>query len=159
MKLFRHGAPGREKPGLLDTDGKRRDLSGIIDDVAPHTLGDDELQRLRDLDAGTLPEVAADVRLGPPVSPIRKIVCIGLNYSDHAEESGMPIPASVRAAITMRMPSDRAALMSEGMPASMAGWAWRHAAHGLKLTSSISQPSSSTSKRLTMFMAATSSTG
>ena len=93
MKLFRHGAPGREKPGLLDTDGKRRDLSGIIDDVAPHTLGDDELQRLRELDAGTLPEVAADVRLGPPVSPIRKIVCIGLNYSDHAEESGMPIPA------------------------------------------------------------------
>jgi len=93
VKLFRHGEPGREKPGLLDADGRRRDLSGVVEDIAPHTLADEQLERLRRLDPASLPEVDAGVRLGAPVSPIRKIVCIGLNYSDHAEESGMAIPA------------------------------------------------------------------
>ena len=93
MKLFRHGESGHEKPGLIDAAGTRRDLSGVIDDIGPATLDDASLQRLRELDASSLPEVGDGVRLGPPVSPIRKIVCIGLNYSDHAEEAGMAIPA------------------------------------------------------------------
>jgi len=93
VKLFRHGEPGHEKPGLLGADGRRRDLSGVVDDISPHTLADEQLERLRALDPASLPEVGTDVRLGPPVSPIRKIVCIGLNYSDHAAESGMAIPA------------------------------------------------------------------
>jgi len=93
LKLFRHGTAGHERPGLLDTDGRRRDLSGVIDDISPDALSDTELDRLRALDASSLPQVASDARLGPPVAPIRKIVCIGLNYSDHAEEAGMAIPA------------------------------------------------------------------
>lgn len=93
MKLLRHGAAGQERPGLLDADGVRRDLSGTLSDLSPDTLDDATLDRLRALDPASLPVVDDSVRLGPPVSPIRKIICIGLNYSDHAEESGMPIPA------------------------------------------------------------------
>lgn len=93
MKLLRHGAAGQERPGLLDADGVRRDLSGTLADLSPDALDDATLDRLRALDPASLPVVDDSVRLGPPVSPIRKIICIGLNYSDHAEESGMPIPA------------------------------------------------------------------
>lgn len=93
MKLLRHGAAGQERPGLLDADGVRRDLSGTLSDLSPDALDDATLDRLRALDPASLPVVDDSVRLGPPVSPIRKIICIGLNYSDHAEESGMPIPA------------------------------------------------------------------
>ena len=96
MKLLRHGAPGAEKPGLLDTSGCVRDLSGIVPDIAGQVLRPAGLQALRDLDIDALPVVEGtpqdDLRLGPCVGDIGKFVCIGLNYADHAEEAGMPIP-------------------------------------------------------------------
>ncbi len=93
MKLLRYGLPGREKPGLLDAQGRIRDLSSIIDDVADNALLPDNLARLRSIDTSSLPVVSAETRLGPCVGRIGKFVCIGLNYSDHAAESNMPAPA------------------------------------------------------------------
>lgn len=92
MKLLRYGDAGSEKPGALDEDGRIRDLSAHVNDIGPDQLDDASLARLAELDLKSLPAVPASVRRGPPVSNIRKIVCIGLNYSDHAEESGLPIP-------------------------------------------------------------------
>lgn len=93
MKLLRYGKPGFERPGLLDDRGVIRDVSAIAPDIAGATLTPDGLRRLRRYDAEQLPEVAPGVRLGPCVASVGKIVCIGLNYSDHAAESGMAIPA------------------------------------------------------------------
>ena len=93
MKLLRYGPPGGETPGLLDGDGGIRDLSGVIDDVAGAALGPDALARLQGLDPTTLPQVEGSPRLGPCVGQIGKLICIGLNYSDHAAESGMAVPA------------------------------------------------------------------
>ncbi len=93
MKLLRYGDAGCEKPGMLDKNGVIRDLSAHIEDIGPGQLEDATIARLAALDHDSLPEVDADVRRGPPVSNIRKVVAIGLNYSDHAAESGMPIPA------------------------------------------------------------------
>ena len=96
MKLLRYGAPGAEKPGLLDVSGQVRDLSGVVPDIAGDTLRPAGLKALHALDPETLPLVAGtpqeDLRLGPCVGNIGKYVCIGLNYADHAEEAGMPIP-------------------------------------------------------------------
>lgn len=96
MKLLRYGAPGAEQPGLLDTRGRVRDLSGEVDDIAGDTLRPAGLQALAALDPETLPLVEGtpqdDLRLGPCVGAIGKFICIGLNYADHAEEAGMPIP-------------------------------------------------------------------
>ncbi|WP_350334911.1 fumarylacetoacetate hydrolase family protein [Coralliovum pocilloporae] len=92
MKLVRFGPPGEEKPGLLDADGVLRDLSGIIPDVAGAVLLDEELQRIRDLDHAALPAVEGSPRLGPCIGQVGKIACIGLNYSDHAAETGMEVP-------------------------------------------------------------------
>ena len=96
MKLLRYGAPGAEKPGLLDASGQVRDLSGVVPDIAGDTLRPAGLKALHALDPETLPLVAGtpqeDLRLGPCVGNIGKYVCIGLNYADHAEEAGMPIP-------------------------------------------------------------------
>jgi 2-keto-4-pentenoate hydratase/2-oxohepta-3-ene-1,7-dioic acid hydratase in catechol pathway len=92
MKLLRYGPVGQEKPGLLDSDGEIRDLSGIIDDVTGEQLQPESLSKLADVDPSTLPIIAADTRIGPCVGEVGKFVCIGLNYADHAEESGMPIP-------------------------------------------------------------------
>ncbi len=92
MKLLRYGPAGTEKPGLLDADGKIRDLSGVVDDIDGSALAADSLERLAKIDPSTLPEIDAAVRLGPPVANVGKVICVGLNYSDHAEESGMPIP-------------------------------------------------------------------
>lgn len=92
MKLFRHGAPGNERPGLLDARGVRRDLSGVIGDLAPHTLGPDALARLARLDPDRLPEVDPAARLGPCIGQIGNVIAIGLNYADHAAEAGLPIP-------------------------------------------------------------------
>lgn len=92
MKLLRFGDAGFEKPGVIDNDGQIRDLSSHIDDIGPDQLEDATLARLAALDFESLPAVASTVRRGPPVNNIRKIVAIGLNYKDHAEESGMPIP-------------------------------------------------------------------
>lgn len=92
MKLLRYGDAGAERPGALDGDGRIRDLSAHIDDIGPDQLDDATLARLAAIDLKSLPAVPASVRRGPPVANIRKIVCIGLNYSDHAAESGLPIP-------------------------------------------------------------------
>ncbi len=92
MKLLRHGAPGREKPGLLDGTGTIRDLSGVVDDIAGEVLTPDGLARLREVDAASLPAVAAGTRIGPCVGRVGKFICIGLNYADHAAESNLPVP-------------------------------------------------------------------
>ena len=93
MKLLRYGDPGREKPGLLDSDGAIRDLSAVIADVAGDALLPDALERLRRLDRAALSRVDGRPRLGACVGRVGKFICIGLNYSDHAAESGMPVPA------------------------------------------------------------------
>ena len=93
MKLVRYGNPGQEKPGLIDASGQLRDLSGIVSDIGPDQLGDAALQALRQHDASTLPAVEGSPRLGSPLTGVRKFIAIGLNYADHAAESGLPIPA------------------------------------------------------------------
>jgi 2-keto-4-pentenoate hydratase/2-oxohepta-3-ene-1,7-dioic acid hydratase in catechol pathway len=93
MKLLRYGQAGREKPGLLDKNGDIRDLSGVIPDVAGDVLLPDSLARLRGLDASTLPKVDGKPRIGPCVAGVGKFICVGLNYSDHAAESGMKVPS------------------------------------------------------------------
>ena len=93
MKLLRYGSPGREKPGLLDASGTIRDLSGVIPDVAGDALLPASLAKLRQLDPKTLPAVDGHPRIGPCVGGVGKFLCVGLNYSDHAAESGMKVPA------------------------------------------------------------------
>ena len=93
MKLLRYGPPGREKPGLLDAAGTLRDLSAHIADIDGSMLDTASLDRLRALDPATLPAVAGQPRLGACVGRIGKFICIGLNYADHAAESGMPVPS------------------------------------------------------------------
>lgn len=93
MKLLRYGNPGQEKPGLLDSDGAIRDLSGVVPDLAGDALLPASLERLRKLDPATLPRVDGSPRLGPCVAGVGKFICVGLNYSDHAAESGMKVPA------------------------------------------------------------------
>jgi 2-keto-4-pentenoate hydratase/2-oxohepta-3-ene-1,7-dioic acid hydratase in catechol pathway len=92
MKLMRVGPMGRERPAMLDGEEVLRDLSGEIDDVAGEVLSDAGLDRLRGLDPATLPQMAAD-RIGPCVGRIGKMICIGLNYSDHAAETGAEVPS------------------------------------------------------------------
>ena len=92
MKLLRYGSPGSEKPGMLDSTGAIRDLSGVVPDIARETLSPDSLARLRKLDPASLPRVSGTPRLGPCVGQVGKFICIGLNYSDHAAESGMAVP-------------------------------------------------------------------
>jgi ureidoglycolate lyase len=92
MKLLRHGPPGQEKPGLLDASGTIRDLSGVIPDLAGEALSPAGLAKLAALDPATLPAVPGTPRLGPPVAGMRNLVCIGLNYADHAAETGAPVP-------------------------------------------------------------------
>ncbi|MEM8851288.1 MAG: fumarylacetoacetate hydrolase family protein [Pseudomonadota bacterium] len=92
MKLCRFGEPGAEKPGLIDHNGDLRDLSDEVADIARETLSDKSLDILRDLDPMALPMVERPVRFGPCVSGIGKFLCIGLNYSDHAAETGAAIP-------------------------------------------------------------------
>ena len=96
MKLLRYGPVGQEKPGCLDAEGRVRDLSGHVDDIAGAGLHPDSIARLKALDVASLPVVAGtpqgDLRLGPCVGQTGKFVCIGLNYADHAAESGMAVP-------------------------------------------------------------------
>ena len=92
MKLVRYGEMGQERPGLIDAGGVLRDLSGEVGDFDGANLGDDTMDRLRALDHSTLPAVPGEPRLGVPIAGIGKYMCIGLNYSDHAEEAGMTIP-------------------------------------------------------------------
>ena len=92
MKLVRYGEVGAEKPGMLDEQGNIRDLSSIVGDISPATVKAGELERIASIDPNSLPRVEGSLRLGPCVGQIGKFVCIGLNYTDHAKESGMPIP-------------------------------------------------------------------
>jgi 2-keto-4-pentenoate hydratase/2-oxohepta-3-ene-1,7-dioic acid hydratase in catechol pathway len=92
MKLLRFGERGQEKPGVLDEHGEIRDLSSVIADIGGDALLPTGLEKLRAVDLSTLPRVDGATRLGPCVGGIGKFVCIGLNYVDHAEEAGMPIP-------------------------------------------------------------------
>ncbi|MFT4793530.1 MAG: 2-keto-4-pentenoate hydratase/2-oxohepta-3-ene-1,7-dioic acid hydratase in catechol pathway [Paracoccaceae bacterium] len=93
MKLVRYGAPGAELPGLIDAQGDLRDLSAHVTDIDGSSLGDEGLAAIAALDPATLPKIDGDVRFGPCVGAIGKFMCIGLNYADHAAESGLPIPA------------------------------------------------------------------
>lgn len=92
MKLLRFGEAGLERPGLLDADGVIRDLSGVVADLDGAALAPESLDSLRALDPASLPVVPPDTRLGPCVARPGKFVCVGLNYADHAAESGLPIP-------------------------------------------------------------------
>lgn len=94
MKLVRYGMPGEERPGLIDGDGKLRDLGAYVDDIDAATVRVEKLADLIALDPAALPEIGGEPRLGPPVNPrtIGKCVCIGLNFSDHAAETNNPIP-------------------------------------------------------------------
>ncbi len=92
MKLLRYGPKGQEKPGLLDKSGQIRDLSATIADINPDTLAPSSLDRLRKIDPASLPLVSGSPRLGTPLTQIPKIVCVGLNYTDHAKETGAAIP-------------------------------------------------------------------
>lgn len=92
MKLVRFGSPGLEMPGVVGRDGRVRDLSRHLPELSPLALGRNSLDRLRKIAIDELPVVGADVRLGPCVADVGKVVCIGLNYSDHAAESGMAVP-------------------------------------------------------------------
>jgi 2-keto-4-pentenoate hydratase/2-oxohepta-3-ene-1,7-dioic acid hydratase in catechol pathway len=93
MKLLRYGPAGNEKPGLVDSDGAIRDLSGVIPDVGGDALLPEGLARLRQIDPATLPRVDGTPRIGPCVAGVGKFICVGLNYSDHAAESNMQVPA------------------------------------------------------------------
>ena len=92
MKLLRYGPKGREKPGMLDDDGKLRDLSGHVADIAGDTLSQKGLAALKAIDPASLPTVEGSPRYGAPVGGVSKILCIGLNYSDHAAETGAEPP-------------------------------------------------------------------
>jgi 2,4-diketo-3-deoxy-L-fuconate hydrolase len=92
MKLVRYGRPGKEKPGLFDEEGRLRDLSGVVADIDPSLLSDKALRKLAKVDYKTLPLVRGNPRLGVPLSGTRKFIGIGLNYADHAAETGAPIP-------------------------------------------------------------------
>ena len=92
MKLVRYGRPGKEKPGLIDAQGRLRDLSSVIADITPEQLSDKVLTRLSKLKTDQLPLVRGRPRMGCPVAGIGKFLAIGLNYADHAAEAGMPLP-------------------------------------------------------------------
>jgi len=92
MKLVRYGRPGKEKPGLIDEEGKLRDLSGVIPDIGPEQLSDKELAKIARIKPASLPVVPGRPRFGVPVSHISKYIAIGINYTEHAEEAKMRIP-------------------------------------------------------------------
>jgi 2,4-didehydro-3-deoxy-L-rhamnonate hydrolase len=93
MKLVRYGKPGKEKPGLIDAEGKLRDLSAVVKDIGAEQLSPAALAKISKVKADKLPLVKGKPRFGSPVANVGKFIAIGLNYTDHAEESGMPIPA------------------------------------------------------------------
>lgn len=93
MKLLRYGPKGLEKPAILDESNKLRDVSSVIGDFTPASLGQGIIEKLQNLDLETLPIVPGHPRIGQPVDAIRKVICVGLNYRDHAEEAGMAIPS------------------------------------------------------------------
>ena len=114
MKLLRYGPKGKEKPGMLDADGRIRNLARKIADIGPETMTPAALAKLRKLDPRKLPLVPGKPRLGVPLAGIGKLVCVGLNYSDHARESGLPIPTEpilfMKANTSIGGPNDRIAI-------------------------------------------------
>ncbi len=110
MKLVRFGRPGGEKPGLLEEDGTLHDLSRVVKDITPDALSPAGLKRLRAANVARLPVVRGRPRLGCPLAGIGKIVCIGLNYTDHAQEVGLPLPTEpllfIKANSSISGPSD-----------------------------------------------------
>jgi 2-keto-4-pentenoate hydratase/2-oxohepta-3-ene-1,7-dioic acid hydratase in catechol pathway len=92
MKLLRFGSRGQERPGMLDSKGALRDLSGVVGDIGGSALWPEGLEKLRKINAEDLPLVGGNPRIGPCVGSVGKFICIGLNYSDHAAESGMAVP-------------------------------------------------------------------
>jgi len=93
MKLLRYGPMGQERPALLAADGSLRDLSEHVLDISRQVLDKQELDKLRALNPDSLPKVEGDVRIGTPVANVGKLVCVGLNYADHAKESNLPVPS------------------------------------------------------------------
>ena len=93
MKLVRFGPEGQEKPGLVDGDGRIRDISAVVDDIAGATLGDETIAKLRALDAASLPLAPEGTRIGACVGKVGNFIAVGLNYADHAAESGMAVPS------------------------------------------------------------------
>ena len=92
MKLVRYGEAGKEKPGILDAQGAIRDLSGVVKDIDVAAVSPEGLAKLRGVKVDGLPKVSGNPRLGPPIANVPKLICIGLNYADHAKESNLPIP-------------------------------------------------------------------
>ncbi len=92
MKLCRYGSPNAEKPGVVDAEGRIRDLSSVVGDLSGDALSPASLARIAAIDPATLPLATGDLRYGPPVAGTRKFIAIGLNYADHAAESNLPIP-------------------------------------------------------------------
>jgi 2-keto-4-pentenoate hydratase/2-oxohepta-3-ene-1,7-dioic acid hydratase in catechol pathway len=115
MKLLRYGPKGQEKPGLLDAAGKIRDLSAVVADINPETLAPASLEKLRKLDPASLPAVSGQPRLGVPLIQIPKVICIGLNYTDHAKETGAAIPKEpiifMKATSALNGPNDDVVLL------------------------------------------------
>ncbi|MGQ0579589.1 MAG: fumarylacetoacetate hydrolase family protein [Betaproteobacteria bacterium] len=93
MKLVRYGDAGKEKPGILDAQGAIRDLSAVVKDIDAAAVSPEGLDKLRGVKVESLPKVSGKPRLGPPIAGVPKLICIGLNYADHAKESNQPIPA------------------------------------------------------------------
>ncbi len=114
MKLLRYGPVGKEKPGIIDSNGKLRSLHKKIKDITAETLTPANLAKLRKIKVESLPPVAGKPRLGVPIAGVPKIVCIGLNYSDHAKESGLPIPKEpivfMKAITSLSGPNDKVKL-------------------------------------------------
>ncbi|MFN6996886.1 MAG: fumarylacetoacetate hydrolase family protein [Aquincola tertiaricarbonis] len=117
MKLLRVGPKGHERPALIDAQGVLRDLSGELSDITAHTLTPAGLARLRELNTATLPVLDKPGRIGTPWSGMRKFICIGLNYADHAAESNLPVPAEpviFMKAITALMGPNDAVVLPQG---------------------------------------------
>ena len=92
MKLVRYGEAGKEKPGILDAQGAIRDLSGVVKDIDATTVSPEGIAKLKGVNVDSLPKVSGNPRLGTPIANVPKLICIGLNYADHAKESNLPIP-------------------------------------------------------------------
>ncbi|MGH8692908.1 MAG: fumarylacetoacetate hydrolase family protein [Burkholderiales bacterium] len=93
MKLVRYGEAGKEKPGILDVQGAIRDLSGVVKDIDAAAVSPEGLAKLRGVKVDGLPKASGNPRVGPPIANVPKLICIGLNYADHAKEANQPIPA------------------------------------------------------------------
>ena len=126
MKLVRYGPPGKEKPGLIDDEGRLRDLSRKVKDIGGDTLSPTSLNALRRLDTRRLPAVKGRPRLGPPVGNVGKFVAIGLNFVDHAKETNSPIPSDpivfFKANTSISGPNDPIMLPRESTSRSVASW-------------------------------------